>query len=78
MDTEGSINKDLHGAKLLQITVLDITRLQLPILLHHPPNILPPTQPLICAICDNTVAMKKVAENPAVLAKQLAQLVLKH
>ena len=31
---------------------------------------LPPTHPLICAICDITVAVKEVAENPAVLASQ--------
>ena len=27
-----------------------------------------PTHPLICAICDITVAVKKVVQNPAVLA----------
>ena len=33
-----------------------------------PPTTLPPTHPLIRAICDITVAVKKVAQNPAVLA----------
>ena len=28
----------------------------------------PTAHPLICAICDITVAMKKVAQNPAALA----------
>ena len=35
-----------------------------------PPIPLPPTHPLIRAICDITVAVKKVAQNPAVLASQ--------
>ena len=33
---------------------------------HSPPP--PPTHPLIRAICDITVAVKKAAQNPAVLA----------
>ena len=32
------------------------------------PTPLPPAHPLIRAICDITVAVKKVAQNPAVLA----------
>ena len=40
-----------------------VTRLRLPI---HPRY--PPTHPLIHAIPDITVAVKKVAQNPAVLA----------
>ena len=38
---------------------------------HHPPYTPshPPT-PLVCAICDITVHVKKVAENPAVLASK--------
>ena len=40
-----------------------ITRLRLPTHLPlHPPH------PLICTICDITVVVKKVAQNPAVLA----------
>ena len=38
---------------------------------HHPPHPIPfclPTHPLIHATHDITVAMKKVAQNPAVLA----------
>ena len=35
---------------------------------HPPPPPPPPTHPLIRAICDITVAVKKVAQNPAVLA----------
>ena len=36
----------------------------------HPchPHPLPPAHPLICAICNIIVAMKKVVQNPAVLA----------
>ena len=43
-----------------------LTRLQLPTHPRHPPP--PPTHPLILAICDITVAVKKVAQKPAVLA----------
>ena len=35
---------------------------------HPPPPPTPPTHPLIHAICDITVVVKKVAQNPAVLA----------
>ena len=34
----------------------------------HLPHPFPPTNLLTCAICDITVVMKKVAQNPAVLA----------
>ena len=47
---------------VLKIT---LTRLQLP---THPCHPLPPSHPLIRAICDITVTVKKVAHNPAVLA----------
>ena len=36
--------------------------------LNPPSASLPPTQPLICTICDITVAVKNVTQNPAVLA----------
>ena len=39
-----------------------------------PPPIRPPTHPLIRAIRDNTVVVKKVAQNPAVLAIGLCRL----
>ena len=45
--------------------MVPLTRLQLP---THPRHPLPPAHPLIRAICDITVAVKKVAQNPAVLA----------
>ena len=38
------------------------------LLLSTHPRHLPPTHPLIRAICDITVTVKKVAQNPAVLA----------
>ena len=41
-----------------------LTRLWLP---THP-RPLTPAYPFICAICDITVAVKKIAQNPAVLA----------
>ena len=44
-----------------------VTRVWLPTHPHHP-HPLPPTHPLIHAIPDITVAVKKVAQNPAVLA----------
>ena len=81
----GSINKNMCGAKLLATTVLayvhfchlrsedtallsvslgeDITHCWLPTT-HHPLHL------LIYAIRDITVVVKKVAENPAVLAIQ--------
>ena len=44
-----------------------------------PPAARPPSpHSLICAICNITVAMKKVAENPAVLASQQKYVVIKH
>ena len=45
-----------------------LTHLQLPTLSHHPPHPLPPSHSLMRAICDITVAVKKIAQNPAVLA----------
>ena len=45
-----------------------LTYLQLPTLLHRPPHPFSPSHPFICAIRDITVAVKKVAQNPAVLA----------
>ena len=43
-----------------------VTRLRLPTYPHHPP---PPSTPLyVHAIPDITVTVKKVAQNPAVLA----------
>ena len=61
------------------LLMVALTRLQLPT--HpatphprHPPSPPPPharhppTHPLICAICDITVTVKKVAQTPAVLA----------
>ena len=49
-----------------------VTRLWLPTHPHHPPPTptipLPPAHPLIHAIPYITVAVKKVAQNPAVLA----------
>ena len=43
------------------LLMIALTHLQLP-------NSLPPTHPLIRAICDIAVAVKKVAQKPAVLA----------
>ena len=47
-----------------------LTSLRLPTLPYHPahPPLFPPTHPLIHAIHVITVAVKKAAENPAVLA----------
>ena len=42
------------------VLVVALTHFRLPTYSHHPP-------PLICAICDITVAVKYVAQNPAVL-----------
>ena len=50
------------------LLMVGLTRLQLPIHPHHPATPLPPAHPLIHAICDITVAVKKVAQKPAVLA----------
>ena len=47
------------------VLMIALTCLRLPTLPRHPP---PPSHPLIRAICDITVAVKKVAQNPAVLA----------
>ena len=44
------------------LLMVGLTRLRLP---HHPP---PTHPPLIHAICDITVTVKKVAQKPAVLA----------
>ena len=45
--------------------MVSVTRLRLP---TDPPTPLPPTHPLIHAIPDITATVKKVAQNPAVLA----------
>ena len=45
-----------------------LTHLWLPTFPHHLPYPLSLSYPLIRAICDITVAVKKVAQNPAVLA----------
>ena len=47
------------------LLMVALTCLQLPTHPHHPP---PPSHPLIHAICDITVTVKKVAQKPAVLA----------
>ena len=47
------------------LLMVALTRLRLP---THPATPVPPTHPLIRAICDLTVALKKVAQNPAELA----------
>ena len=49
------------------VLMVALTRLWLP---THPvtPIPLPPAHPLIRAICDITVTVKKVTQNPAVLA----------
>ena len=49
------------------LLMVALTRLKLPTHPRHPPP--PPTcPPLIHAICDITVSVKKVAQKPAVLA----------
>ena len=48
--------------------MVSVTRLRLPTHPHHPATPLPPTHPLIHAIPDITATVKKVAQNPAVLA----------
>ena len=48
------------------VLMVALTCLQLPTHPCHPP---PPSHTLICAICDTTVAVKKVAQNPAVLCR---------
>ena len=48
---------------------------------HPPPPLpvsLPPAHPVICTICDITVAVKKVAQNPAVLASYVTEIAIKH
>ena len=47
------------------LLMVALNQLRLPTHHHHPPT---PFHPLICAISDITVAVKKVAQNPAVLA----------
>ena len=47
------------------VLMVALTRLRLP---THPTILIPPAHPLICAICDITVTVKNVAQNPAVLA----------
>ena len=49
--------------------------LNLPSASHPPP---PHTHPLIGAICDITVAVKKVAQNPAELATIAGRKVIEH
>ena len=39
--------------------------------LPHPPTPLPPAHPLICTTRDIAMAVRKVAQNPAVLARWL-------
>ena len=49
------------------VLMVALTRLSFPTHPHHPQS--PPTRPpLIRTICDITVTVKKVAQNPAVLA----------
>ena len=45
--------------------MIALTRLWLP---THPATPIPPAHPFIRAICDITVTVKKVTQNPAVLA----------
>ena len=47
------------------LLMVGLTRLRLPTHPRHPP---PTRHPLIHAICDITVTVKKVAQKPAVLA----------
>ena len=47
------------------LLLVGLTRLRLP---THPPTPFPPAHPLIHAICDIAVTVKKVAQKPAVLA----------
>ena len=47
------------------LLMVGLTHLRLPTHPRHPPI---PSHPLIHAICDITVAVKKVAQKPAVLA----------
>ena len=49
------------------VLMVALTHLWLPTHPRNPPP-LPPTHLLICAICDITVTVKKVAQNPAMLA----------
>ena len=54
---------------LFQTVLMEgLTRLRLPTSPFHPPHPLPSAHPLIRAIRDNTMVVKKVAQNPAVLA----------
>ena len=48
--------------------MVSVTRLRLPTHPRRPPTPLPPAHPLIDAIPDITATVKKVAQNPAVLA----------
>ena len=50
------------------LLMVGLTRLRLPTHPCHPPTTLPPAHPLIHAICDITVTVKKVAQKPAMLA----------
>ena len=50
------------------LLMVALTRLPLPTCPCHPPTPLQPAHPLIHAICDITVTVKKVAQKPAVLA----------
>ena len=47
------------------LLMIGLTHLQFPTHPRHPP---PPAHPLIHAICDITVTVKKFAQKPAVLA----------
>ena len=50
------------------LLMVGLTHLRLPTHPRLSPTPLPPTHPLIHAICDITVTVKKVAQKPAVLA----------
>ena len=50
------------------LLMVGLTYLRLPTHPRHPPTPLPLAHPLIHAICDITVTVKKVAQKPAVLA----------
>ena len=64
------LSRPMTGTSWILHAVLleGITHLQMPTCTHHPPYLLSTLLPLICAICDITVIVGKVAQNPAVLA----------
>ena len=60
----------LLGLMLFQTDLMEgLTCLRLPTCPFHPPHPLPSAHPLIGAIRDNTMVVKKVAQNPAVLSR---------